>query len=147
MAMINGSDMVSEDKYSVLGYVTDGMSDEEYRKWHSDRSKFAIGAVSLTVILMLAFIALEPYDWVYVLSLMFLLPFIACSLEGAIKSRNPARFAYPLLILEIFIFIMFGGYAPMSFLIWLTVPVYYWICRLIKKQSLGTYFFPCLVKK
>ncbi len=126
-------------------YTTDGMSDEEYRKWHSDRSKFAVGAVSVTVILMLAYIAMVPYDWAYTLSLMFLLPFIACSLEGAIKSRNPARFAYPLLILEIFLFIMSMGYEQMSLLLWLTVPIYYWICRLVRKQALGTYFFPCLV--
>lgn len=126
-------------------YTTDGMTDEEYRKWHTDRSKFAIGAVSITVILLLICIACAPYNWSTIVALTFLIPFIACSLEGAIKARNPSRFAYPLFILELFLFILCLGFVRESLLLWLTVPVYYWICRAIRKQSLGAYFFPSIV--
>lgn len=125
-------------------YTTEDMSDEEYRKWHSDRSKFAIGAMALTILLAAIFICIDPFGWNYIVILLAPLPVIACSLESAIKSRNPARFAYPVLILEIFLFILCEGFDTLSLLLWLTVPVYYWVCRALKKQSLGTYFFPCL---
>ncbi len=126
-------------------YTTDGMTGEEYRKWNSDRSKFAICAVSVIIIVFFVFAAMMPYNWTDTLALMILLPFIVCSFESAIKSRNPSRFAYPLFILEIFLFVLYCGFEKLSLLLWLTVPIYYWGCNMIKKQTLGTYFIPTVV--
>lgn len=126
-------------------YTTDDMSGEEYKKWNGERSKFAIAAITVTIALLAVFTCLEPYNWLDYFLFSAPLPIIACSLESAVKSRNPARFAYPVLVLEIFMFILYVGYDQLSLMLWLTVPIYYWICRLIKKQALGTYFFPCAV--
>ncbi len=126
-------------------YIEDDELDgEEYRRRNWESSLFSVIILWIvTLICAFRFIA-NPTRALDVLPLYLAVP-LFCSLRTAIRDCNPSRFAYPVLTLFLFIFAWAAGEWQYSWLFWLTVPIYYWICRIIRKKPLGESFFPLLI--
>lgn len=126
-------------------YIEDDELDgEEYRRRNWESSLFSVIMLWIvTLICAFRFIA-NPTRALDVLPLYLAVPLL-CSLRTAIRDCNPSRFAYPILMLFLFIFAWAAGEWRYSWLLWLTVPIYYWICRIIRRKPLGEAFFPTLI--
>ena len=71
------------------------------------------------------------YSWI-----IFLTVPLYYTLGEAIYKRNAGRFAYPVLLLMVYL--IFGMYIGMwhpTWIVFVTIPIYYYICKLFKKPS------------
>lgn len=68
--------------------------------------------------------------------LVFLTIPLYYSLISAVSKRNPAHFAYPVLVTMVYIYLgaWYCLWHPM-WILYLTIPVYYWLANLIKKND------------
>lgn len=124
-------------------YFDKPRTDAEYRAWQRDRMIFALPVV-LFITLFYLFFCLMTHDLFNGLFFYLGVPVI-CSFEAAVRSKDPAVFAYPMVIFALSIFIVSCGVREESFLLWLTVPPYYWICRALKKQKQKPWLFAKLM--
>lgn len=131
------------------------VNDEHYKNikdyWHNrPRNKFTVPIVMLSVIAFLGFgfyglseLGLGgngwDWSWIYLLEIPIL-----CSLETAIRRKNPSRFAYP--VLMIFLFCFAGFFANQNaWVLFVTIPIYYALCDIIKGKKAKLHIFPVLV--
>lgn len=114
-------------------YFDKPRTDEEYRAWQRGRMLFAVPVIAIITVLYLLF-SLMTSDLLDGLFLFIGVPII-CSFESAVRGKDPAFFAFPLVIAALFIFVVSCGAGDEGLILWLTVPPYYWICRAVKKQK------------
>lgn len=129
------------------------INDEHYKDikdyWRNrPRNKFTIPIVMISVIAFLGFgfygmpgFGGNGWDWSWIYLLM--IPTL-CSLETAIRRKNPSRFAYP--VLMIFLFCFAGFFANQNaWVLFVTIPIYYVLCDIIKGKKAKLHIFPVLV--
>ncbi|MBQ7834655.1 MAG: helix-turn-helix domain-containing protein [Ruminiclostridium sp.] len=114
-------------------YFDKPRTDAEYRAWQRGRMLFAVPVIAVITVLYLLF-SLMTSDLLDGLFLFMGVPII-CSFESAVRGKDPAFFAFPLVIAALFIFVVSCGAGDEGLILWLTVPPYYWICRAVKKQK------------
>lgn len=114
-------------------YFDKPRTDAEYRAWQRGRMLFAVPVIAVITVLYLLF-SLMTGDLLDGLFLFIGVPII-CSFESAVRGKDPAFFAFPLVIAALFIFLVSCGAGDEGLILWLTVPPYYWICRAVKKQK------------
>lgn len=124
-------------------YFDKPRTDPEYRAWQRDRMIFALPVVFFITLFYLFFsiMTLDFFDGLF----FYLGVPVICSFEAAVRSKDPAVFAYPMVIFALSIFIVSFGARSESLLLWLTVPPYYWICRALKKQKQRPWLFAKLM--
>ena len=108
------------------------VNDEHYKDFHQNRCKFAIPIVMLSIIGFLAWGFSASDSWNYSWLCLFAIP-VLCSLESAIRHRDPSHFAYPVFLAFIFCFLgVFYTLWHPAWTIFTTIPIYYIGCDLIK---------------
>lgn len=112
------------------------INDEHYKDFkdfhHQNHSKFAIPIVMLSIIGFLAWGFSAPDGWNYSWLCLFAIP-VLCSLESAIRHKDPSHFAYPVFLAFIFCFLgVFYTLWHPAWTIFTTIPIYYIGCDLIK---------------
>lgn len=111
------------------------VNDEHYKDFHQNRCKFAIPIVMLSIIGFLAWGFTAPYGWEQSWLFFFAIP-VLCSLESAIRHKNPSHFAYPVFIAFIFCYLgIFHGLWHPAWTLFATIPIYYIGCDLIKGKK------------
>lgn len=87
----------------------------------------------LAVIAYLVMGFLFPWGWRLGWLVFFLVP-VFMSLGSAIRHGNPSRFAYPVLVAGVYLFLglWFGWWHPW-WILFLTIPVYYAVCDAINR--------------
>lgn len=128
------------------------VNDEQYKDikdyWHNrPRNKFTVPIVMISVIAFLGFGFYGmagfgdgwDWSWIYLLAIPIL-----CSLETAIRKKNPSCFAYPVLMVFLF---CFAGFLlnQNAWVLFITIPVYYVLCDIIKGKKGKLHIFPVLV--
>ncbi len=124
------------------------VNDEHYKDikdyWHNrPRNKFTVPIVMLSIIGFLAWGFTMPFGWEQSWLFLLLIP-ILCSLESAIRRKNPSVFAYPVLIFFIFCFTSILTNQT-AWALFVTIPYYYIVCNLIKGKSIINYIYPTII--
>ena len=105
---------------------------EELKNWHKNHNVFAVPIVMLSIIGFLCCGFLYPNGWNWSWLCFFAIP-VLCSLESAIRHRDPSHFAYPVFLAFIFCFLgVFYTLWHPAWTIFTTIPIYYIGCDLIK---------------
>ena len=119
---------------------------EDLKNWHKNENKFAVPIVMLSIIGFLCCGFLYPNGWNWSWLCFFAIP-VLCSLESAIRHKDPAHFAYPVFLAFIFCFLgVFYSLWHPSWTIFATIPIYYIGCDLIKGKKSGLHaIYPVLI--
>ncbi len=117
------------------------VNDKQYTKddlknWHHENhNKFAVPIVMLSIIGFLAWGFAAPNGWHHSWLCFFAIP-VFCSLESAIRHKDPAHFAYPVFIAFIFCFLgVFHSLWHPAWALFTTIPIYYIGCDMIKGRA------------
>lgn len=116
---------------------------EELKNWHKNYNKFDIPIIFISLIGFLAWGFMMPFGWEQSWLFLLLIP-ILCSLESAIRRKNPSVFAYPVLIFFIFCFTSILTNQT-AWALFVTIPYYYIVCNLIKGKSIINYIYPTII--
>ena len=142
----NGGDSVHVGPGGV--FVNDKhYTKEDLKNWHhhENHNKFAIPIVMLTVIAFICGGIFLPDGWNVSWLALYAIP-VFCSLESAIRRRNPSEFAYP--VFAAFIFcaagVLYGLWHP-AWAIFTTIPLYYIACNLAKGKKIVHYVYPVII--
>lgn len=118
---------------------------EDFKNWHKEHNRFTIPIVTLSIIGFLCFGFLNPGGWRYSWLCFFAVP-ILCSLESAIRNRNPSDFAYPVLTALIFFYMgLLPGLWHPGWVAFTTIPLYYFACALSKGKDIAHHIYPVLL--
>lgn len=116
---------------------------EEWQEKIKKKTKFDTPIIVLSVIAFLSF----GFTIGWHISWLFLLAVpILCTLETALRNKNPSDFAFPVLAALIFfsLGIQFHVWHP-TWAIFLTIPIYYLICEKVKGKSVGAAIVPVII--
>ena len=128
------------DTFSENGYTK-----EELKNWHKNHNIFAIPIVMLSIIAFLCCGFLYPNGWNWSWLCFFAIP-VLCSLESAIRQKDPSHFAYPVFIAFIFCFLgVFYALWHPAWVGFVTIPLYYIGCDMAKGKNVVHYIYPVLV--
>lgn len=128
----------NEEKEKVEAEVVETKTKTEAKKKKDNKSKQIESVItwSLYLVYTIVYVTLGciyPELW----SLMwpgFLLPLVFSTLVRAIMDKSPNAFAYPLLVAGVYCFIgMLTGFWHPTWIIFLTIPLYYAVISLINK--------------
>ena len=123
------------------------VNDEHYKDFRQNHCKFSIPIVMVSIIGFLAWGFSFPDGWNYSWLCLFAIP-VLCSLESAIRHKDPSHFAYPVFLAFIFCYLgVFYTLWHPAWTIFTTIPIYYIGCDLIKgkrKPSLHA-IYPILI--
>jgi len=132
-----GGIFVNEKKYDKDGF----------KNWHhhENHNKFAVPIVMLSIIGFLCGGIFLPDGWNVSWLFLYAIP-VLCSLESAIRKRNPSDFAYPVFAAFIFCFagVFYGLWHP-AWAIFTTIPLYYIACDMAKGKSVVHYVYPVII--
>jgi len=118
---------------------------EELKNWHKNHNIFAIPIVMLSIIAFLCCGFLYPNGWNWSWLCFFAIP-VLCSLESAIRHKDPSHFAYPVFIAFIFCFLgVFYALWHPAWVGFVTIPLYYIGCDMAKGKNVVHYIYPVLV--
>ena len=118
---------------------------EELKHWHENHNKFAVPIVMLSIIAFLCCGFLYPNGWNWSWLCFFAIP-VLCSLESAIRKKDPSHFAYPVFIAFIFCFLgVFYALWHPAWVAFVTIPLYYIACDMAKGKSVVHYIYPVLI--
>ena len=118
---------------------------EELQNWHVNHNKFAVPIVMLSIIAFLWCGFFLPNGWNWSWLSFFAIP-ILCSLESAIRRKDPSHFAYPVFVAFIFSFLgVFYSLWHPAWVAFVTVPLYYIGCDMAKGKSVVHYIYPVLI--
>ena len=118
---------------------------EELKNWHKNHNVFAVPIVMLSIIAFLCCGFLYPNGWTWRWLCFFAIP-VLCSLESAIRHKDPSHFAYPVFIAFIFCFLgVFYALWHPAWVGFVTIPLYYIGCDMAKGKNVVHYIYPVLV--
>ena len=118
---------------------------EELKNWHKNHNVFAVPIVMLSIIAFLCCGFLYPNGWNWSWLCFFAIP-VLCSLESAIRHKDPSHFAYPVFIAFIFCFLgVFYALWHPAWVGFVTIPLYYIGCDMAKGKNVVHYIYPVLV--
>lgn len=120
---------------------------EDFKNWHKheNHNKFAVPIVMLSIIGFLCGGIFLPDGWNVSWLFLYAIP-VLCSLESAIRKKNPSEFAYPVFAAFIFCFagVFYKLWHP-AWAIFTTIPLYYIACEMAKGKSVVHYIYPVII--
>ncbi len=118
---------------------------DDFKDWHKNHNKFAVPIVMLTIIGFLCCGFFYPDGWNWSWLCFFAIP-VLCSLESAIRKKDPSHFAYPVFMAFVFCFLgVFYNLWHPAWVGFVTIPLYYIGCDMAKGKSVVHYIYPVLI--